>query len=234
MSLNNENTTANLVSKKKMNRRGFLKALAVGAGGMTVLCSGLGAAALLKPKVNYFDSIDTNATDGSNRILVAYGSVCGSTGEIASAIAEQLRSSGLIADLLPVQEVKSLAPYQTLVLGSANRMGRLCQPTRQFIDKFERDIAAMQTAYFDAGLVMKTDTEENRAEAYTYLQPLVDIKEPFSMEVFGGKLDMSKIEYGLQLAMKNDTSGTMEEGDFRNWDKIHAWGKQLAMQLQPA
>ncbi len=53
------------------------------------------------------------------RVLVAYASERGSTAEIAEAIGERLRRSGIGADVRPAGEVRDLAPYGSVVLGSA-------------------------------------------------------------------------------------------------------------------
>ena len=57
-------------------------------------------------------------------ILVAYASKRGSTGEIADAIADVLRQSGLEVDCKSAGEVGSLDSYDGIVLGSAVYMKR--------------------------------------------------------------------------------------------------------------
>ncbi|MBI9050487.1 MAG: twin-arginine translocation signal domain-containing protein [Anaerolineaceae bacterium] len=214
----------------KTTRRGFLKALAFTAGGLTVLCSGLGIAGVSQPKIDYYSKLSSNEDTPDNKILLAYGSVCGSTGEVAKAISEELISAGLSVDVLPVQDVKTLTGYQTLILGSAIRMGQLCAKTRQFVDKFNNDIAQMQTAYFINCLTMVEDTPENRAEAEGYLAPLCEIKQPLLKGMFAGNLDFSKVELGLRLTMsKSDIFPA--EGDYRDWKIIGSWGQEITNTL---
>ncbi len=57
-------------------------------------------------------------------ILVAYATRYGSTKEIASAIADTLRSGGESVDLLPVEEVTDLGRYRAAVVGSPIYMGK--------------------------------------------------------------------------------------------------------------
>ena len=53
------------------------------------------------------------------RVLVAYGTKNGATGEIAEAIGEALRQAGLEADVKPANKVRDVTPYGAVVLGSA-------------------------------------------------------------------------------------------------------------------
>ena len=53
------------------------------------------------------------------KVLVTYATRLGATAGIAEKIGEVLTQVGLQADVLPVKEVRDLAPYQAVVLGSA-------------------------------------------------------------------------------------------------------------------
>jgi len=63
----------------------------------------------------------------SNKILVAYASRTGSTAEVAKAIGNTLAESGAQVDVLPMQDIKDLAPYQAVVAGCAIRGGNGCR-----------------------------------------------------------------------------------------------------------
>jgi menaquinone-dependent protoporphyrinogen oxidase len=57
----------------------------------------------------------------SNKILVAYASIAGSTAGVAEAIGKTLVESGAQVEVRPMKDVNDLAPYQTMVAGSAIR-----------------------------------------------------------------------------------------------------------------
>ena len=59
-----------------------------------------------------------------DRVLVAYGTKHGATAEIAEAIGKALIAAGLGVDVRRARRVRSLAPYQAVVLGSAVYAGR--------------------------------------------------------------------------------------------------------------
>ncbi len=68
------------------------------------------------------------------RILVAYATRAGSTAEVAEVVAGVLRESGaeIEVDVRPVREVRVLAGYDAVVLGTAmRRRGRQYSPARR-------------------------------------------------------------------------------------------------------
>ena len=69
----------------------------------------------------------------TTRILVTYASRSGTTAEIAEAIGQTLTKGGAQVDVMPMQEVKDLAPYQAVVAGSAIRGARWLPEAVQFI-----------------------------------------------------------------------------------------------------
>ncbi len=62
--------------------------------------------------------------DGSDallpqKMLVAFASRTGSTAGVAEAVGEILTQNGASVDVLPMQEVKAIAPYGAIVAGAA-------------------------------------------------------------------------------------------------------------------
>ena len=57
------------------------------------------------------------------RILVAYATMAGSTGDVAQAVGEEIAKSGLQVDVLPLGEVKGLEAYDGVVVGGPMIMG---------------------------------------------------------------------------------------------------------------
>lgn len=167
----------------------------------------------------------------SNKILIAYASRCGSTGEVAQAIADELSATGLDVDVLRVQDVRSLSEYQAVIIGSAARMGKLLPEARRFGRKFRKALQKTSTAYFTTGVIMVEDTPENRAQAEGYLESLCQIKKPISKGLFAGKVDHNKLGAFFRMTMSSITEGIMANGDHRDWESIRGWAKELAPQL---
>ena len=53
------------------------------------------------------------------QVLVTYATKYGATREIAEKIGQTIQQAGFQVDVLPVDGVRDLAPYQAIVLGSA-------------------------------------------------------------------------------------------------------------------
>jgi menaquinone-dependent protoporphyrinogen oxidase len=68
-------------------------------------------------------------------VLVTAASRYGSTAEIASAIGDVLRDSGLDVAVVPPDTVKDLDAYEAVVMGSAVYAGRWVKPAREFVDR---------------------------------------------------------------------------------------------------
>ena len=57
------------------------------------------------------------------RILVAYATLSGSTGEVARVVGEEIAKSGVQVDVLPLIQVTDLERYDGVVLGGPMIMG---------------------------------------------------------------------------------------------------------------
>ncbi|MEJ2711561.1 MAG: flavodoxin domain-containing protein, partial [Anaerolineales bacterium] len=77
-----------------------------------------------------------------NKILVAYASQHGSTGEIAAAIAADLREAGLEVDLQLIRQVRTLEGYQAIVLGAPLYMFRWHKDALRFLARHRQTLAS--------------------------------------------------------------------------------------------
>ena len=160
------------------------------------------------------------------KILIAYATMAGSTGEVAEKIGEVLRNAGLDIDVLPVEGVKSLSGYDGLVLGSAVRAFHLLPKTTRFLRKFKQPIQSLSFAAFLVCLVMTQDTPERRDTATKFAKPIIKVKQPLSLGLFGGVMDPTKLT-GYALGMFKNRP--IE--DNRDWDKIKTWADELVTLL---
>ena len=140
----------------RMNRRQFLTKSLVVTGGSVVLCSGLATAGLYAPPVEFPAEVADGV--GAKKVLVAYASKCGSTAQIAQEITRVLTERGSRVDLLRAADVQDLSGYQTVVLGSAIRMRKWLPEAKEFVTRFQPELAEKSTAFFTACLSMSEDT----------------------------------------------------------------------------
>ncbi len=168
----------------------------------------------------------------NKKILVAYASKCGSTAEVAKTIGQVLSESGAAVEVRAAHEVKTINAYDAVVMGTAIRMGRPVGEITNFAKKFNKELAELPTAVFSLGLAMKQDTPENRAEAEKSISPLLDqLTSKKSTALFGGKFDLQTLSPLFRFMLSKDTSGAMEEGDYRDWNAIHTWANRLPSEL---
>lgn len=161
-----------------------------------------------------------------NKFLVAYGTMAGSTAEVANAIAEEMRVNGAEVDVKPVEEVKDISGYKGLVLGTAVRAFRILGKTKRFLRKHRKAMQSIPVAYFLVCLTMSEDTPENRQKATDFAKPMIKIKEPVSLGLFGGALIHENLKDLFGKALKS-----APEQDSRDWDQIRAWGREIVEKL---
>jgi menaquinone-dependent protoporphyrinogen oxidase len=112
----------------KIDRRTFLGCSAPALG---AACLGRGGAAYwaaMPPPAEYLECSISGEDNMEKKVLVAYASKCGSTGETAKAVAEEIAARGKSVDVRPAENVKDISGYSAVVLGSAVRFGRWLPP----------------------------------------------------------------------------------------------------------
>ncbi len=167
----------------------------------------------------------------SDKILIAYATAAGSTGEIAEAIGQAMRDGGATVDVRPAKDVADVSEYRAAVVGSGVRAMRPYKEAVAFVERHQQALSQMPVAYFVVCMTMAQDTEENRRSARAYLEPLHQAGpevQPVDEGLFGGAMDYSKLSLPMRLIIK---AMKKPEGDFRDWDAIEAWATNLHAML---
>ncbi|NOR83874.1 MAG: flavodoxin [Ardenticatenales bacterium] len=209
-----------------ISRRRFLIGAGCALGAGAVTCSGLGLWAARAPEIEFAQS-DCGDTDGDNRILVAYASRAGSTGEVAQAIAEVLCQENLAVDLRLARDVADVSAYRAVVVGSAIYMGRWMSEAADLLEAHREALSKIRVACFTVCLTLKDDTEENRRTVSAYLDPVrerVPQVRPVDVGLFAGKLQGDNLSALYRLIVK---AMDFPEGDYRDWTSIRAWAQKL-------
>jgi len=191
-------------------------------------------------------------------ILVAYATNAGSTEEIAAAIAEELRRAGREAEILRVEDVPDLEPYGAAVIGGPMILG-WHRSAANFVKNHREALSRMPVAYFAAAMRLTRDDAVRReppavrldpelaaapknpgrlspAERFTsvshYLDPMLRaaaVVKPASVAIFGGKLELFRLKWFQALFVMVVVRA--KPGDYRNWEYIAQWGKNLSSML---
>ena len=167
------------------------------------------------------------------RVLVAHASKRGSTAQIADAIADTLRESGLEVDCRDAGEVAALDPYDAVVLGSAVYMKRWRGDARHFLRRHAKELAKRPFWVFSSGPVGAPGDDQTPAD-WTEPPKIVDQVERLGARdhvVFGGRMPTDARLPGMRAWIE----GTPPEyRDIRDWDEIRAWAARIASELGAA
>ena len=213
----------NMSGKTEIGRRSFLILLGGAISALTLSYDKVIALETRQPAVEFHESSYEKDRKIKSRILIAYGSRCGSTGGVAEAIGQVLSMAGAAVDVRLVKNVNDVSPYQAVIVGSAIRMGKWLPEVVDFIKTHQETLSRVPVAYFAVCLAMKDDTMENRRKALGFLDPVhkqFPHVKPLDIGLFAGAVDYTKLSlvYSLILKMKG-----APEGDFRNWETIRIW-----------
>jgi menaquinone-dependent protoporphyrinogen oxidase len=192
-----------------------------------VACSGLTALATYHPPVTFPESAFGNQNT-SKKVLVAYASKCGSTGEVATAIGETLAQNDVRVDVMPLKEVADLSGYQAVFVGSAIRVGKWLREAVDFVSDNRAALQQVPMAYFTVCMTMAEDTPANRARAAGFIDPVRTVLAPTAEGYFAGKVDFKRLSL-LESTMLKAKGGI--EGDFRDWNKIKDWAQNTYTQI---
>jgi len=170
-----------------------------------------------------------------DKILVTYASRTGSTRETAREIARILSEDGTRVDLLPMDDVKDLSPYQAVVAGSAIQSQRWLPEAVRFVQKYRADLNQKTFAMFSLcmTLAMKNG-EKYRPDIRVWLAPVRSLVKPVSEGLFAGALDISRIpSFADRIKFRMSVLfGVWKEGDHRDQDAIRRWAEKLSNSLK--
>lgn len=165
-------------------------------------------------------------------VLVTYASKRGSTAEIAAAIAQTLRESGLTVVCTPAGAVEDLAGVGAVVLGSALYAHRWRGEARRFLRRHSDELARRPLWVFSSGPVgePKGDAEPSALEPPGVVRRIEELGARGHV-VFGGSMPAEPHGFLERVAVRNTPP---EYRDLRDWDEIRGWAAGIASELRPA
>jgi len=158
-----------------------------------------------------------------SRVLVAYATKLGSTGEIAEAMAQVLRDSGHSAAAQPTREVAGLDGWDAVVLGSAVYAAYWQRDARLFVERFRDELIARPLWLFSGGPLDRRLARSDQAIT------------PHGAEITAGLGALGHRTFGGRLAPDADVTSqvlqTHRIGDFRDWQAIVEYAYRIGREL---
>ena len=169
------------------------------------------------------------------KILVAYASAHGTTGEVAEFISNTLAVYGADVTHKAVETVESVKDYDAFVLGTAIHEGIWLRSMMLFIDKFEAELAQKPVYFFITCIrIAEADGYEHAMKSYMHAPTLEKLKAR-NVNVFGGAIQLKEIDWNERWTLGLRYDGTNLQSrlnaDYRDWYVIGAWTTSIAKDL---
>jgi len=159
-------------------------------------------------------------------ILVLYASRKGTTVEIAKCLADEITSCGKQVVIKNVSEPTDLSNCAMVIIGSSVYAGRWNKKASNFIQMNQSILQKIPVALFCVGLSMQEESKQ--ADAEQVLHKERSMIHPVAEGYFKGVLDYQKLNFFERALCKLMKA---PEGDFRNWDHIRQWAKDLCTKV---
>jgi menaquinone-dependent protoporphyrinogen oxidase len=160
----------------------------------------------------------------ARQILVAYATRSGSTAGIAQAVGRELEKTGTEVTAAEIKTIESPEGYAAVVIGGPLYIGSMDGAIKKFVAKYHEQLSKVPVAAFAVGLAPKDPRPEALGLAMEALKKAVMPLTPVSSALFAGKLDPAKLNFLMRKFME---MAKIPSGDFRDWDAIAAWAKEL-------
>jgi menaquinone-dependent protoporphyrinogen oxidase len=184
------------------------------------------------------------------KVLVVYASRHNATRGIAERIGEVLRSEGLEADVAPAGLVAGVGGADAVVVGSGVYMGSWLKDATEFMKRNEAVLAGLPLWLFSSGPTPgssknKGAVDDLLTEAFGPAEGIGSggrkkiaefsaATNPRDHRVFLGAYDPNDAPRTMAerfVRMMPNSRNILPAGDFRDWDAIETWARDIAAAL---
>lgn len=183
------------------------------------------------------------------RVLVVYGSRHGGTRGIAERIGEVLLTEGLDADVVAAENAGDVRSADAVVVGSGVYIGGWLKEPLEFIKRNEAVLATRPLWLFSSGPLpgstASTSADDPLANALgpeegpgsggrKKIAELSAATHPIEHRVFQGAFDPKDPPRAMAerlVRLMPASKSMLPVGDFRDWDAIEAWAREIAATL---
>lgn len=165
------------------------------------------------------------------KILVAYATKYGATAKLAQEIGQTMCEAELQVDVLPVNQVKDLAQYKAIVLGSAVYIGLWRKEAAAFLNSNAKLLSELPVWIFSSG---PTGVDDPMVLTKGWRFPeaqrsILDQIHPRDISCFHGKIDPSNLNLLEKFIIKKVKAPI---GDFHKSEVVRSWTKSIVLALK--
>ena len=182
-------------------------------------------------------------------VLVVYASRHGATRGIAQRIGDVLRTEGLEVDVAPADHAAGVGAADAVVVGSAVYMGTWLKDAVEFVKRNEVRLAEVPVWFFSSGPLPGSSSKGSDVDPVTNAlgpedgpgsggrKKIIEISaatNPMDHRVFRGAFDPNdpaKVTSERLVRLLPPVKKALPAGDFREWDVIEAWAREIAATL---
>ena len=176
----------------------------------------------------------------TNRVLICYGTRYGTTTEVVQEMSKTAEEVGAQVDVVHLKKGTPFpAPeeYDLVIIGSGIQTGMWTKETLAFIEQKLQSLSTTKVALFvvsgyagnpDKVAEAQTEFLDKMSEKYPGLSPI-------STALIGGMFEFKKYNLIVRALVKRMVKSQMPPGeevpekiDFRDWDMIRDWIKEIA------
>jgi menaquinone-dependent protoporphyrinogen oxidase len=168
------------------------------------------------------------------KVLILYASKKGSTAEVAAYLADVLRKQHIAVDVSNAAEFnKDVVEYDAVLIGTGIYHGMWLNPLWNTLRRLSEQLAEIPVWGF--ALCVRVLEEDGEAHIQKHYLPhkILDKINLQQFKFFAGRLGALTPSEMSSFAERYDGKYVHQRGDFRDWDAIHLYGKEIAKALNP-
>ncbi len=158
------------------------------------------------------------------KVLIAYATKTGSTGEVAARIGKVLAGKGFAVEVKALEQVQSLSSFDALVVGAPVNGMHWRPDALDFIKRNRDALQKKPVAYFLLSVALTGQGTFFKKRVLGLFGPAIAEVQPIKTGFFPGVMAAEppfilRLVFGLK-------KGAPKDG--RNWDDIEKWADELA------